>query len=75
MTRSHDPVPYRQAVDWVLEGVAPLGTEYGEALRRGVLEQRWVDIYPNKGKRMGAFSMGVPGTPIEKAPIRLPLLG
>src|SRR5205823_15025565 len=26
------------------------------------LEERWVDIYPNKGKRMGAFSTGAPGT-------------
>ena len=26
------------------------------------MEQRWVDIYPNKGKRMGAFSTGAPGT-------------
>jgi oligoendopeptidase F len=27
-----------------------------------LLEQRWVDIYPNQGKRMGAFSSGVQGT-------------
>jgi oligoendopeptidase F len=31
-------------------------------LRRGVLEQRWVDVYPNKGKTAGAFSTGSPGT-------------
>jgi len=62
LTRSQQPVSYRQAVDWVLEGVAPLGEEYTAALRRGVLEQRWVDIYPNKGKRMGAFSMTGHGT-------------
>ena len=48
-------VTYRQAVDWVLEGMAPLGAEYVEPLRRGLLEQRWVDVYPNKGKRDGAF--------------------
>ena len=40
----------------------PLGDEYVQAMRRGVLEQRWVDIYPNKGKRAGAFSSGAPGT-------------
>jgi oligoendopeptidase F len=62
LTRTVAPVSYRQSVDWVLEGVAPLGPEYGEALRRGVLEERWVDIYPNKGKRMGAFSMSAHGT-------------
>jgi oligoendopeptidase F len=62
LTKGLAPVPYRQAVDWVLEGVAPLGKEYTEVLRRGVLEQRWVDIYPNKGKRMGAFSISGHGT-------------
>ena len=55
-------VPYEQAVEWVAAGVAPLGEEYVQVLRKGALEQRWVDIYPNKGKRMGAFSTGVPDT-------------
>ncbi len=55
-------VPYDQAVDWVAGGVAPLGEEYVRILRRGALEERWVDVYPNKGKRMGAFSTGVPDT-------------
>jgi oligoendopeptidase F len=55
-------VPYEQAVDWIAEGVKPLGEEYVRILRRGALEDRWVDVYPNKGKRMGAFSTGVPDT-------------
>jgi oligoendopeptidase F len=55
-------VPYEQAVEWVAAGVAPLGEEYVRILRKGALEQRWVDVYPNKGKRMGAFSTGVPDT-------------
>ncbi|HEX9099699.1 MAG TPA: oligoendopeptidase F [Candidatus Dormibacteraeota bacterium] len=55
-------VPYEQAVEWVAAGVAPLGDEYVRVLRKGALEQRWVDVYPNKGKRMGAFSTGVPDT-------------
>jgi oligoendopeptidase F len=55
-------VPYEQAVDWIAEGVKPLGEEYVSVLRKGALEDRWVDIYPNKGKRMGAFSTGVPDT-------------
>ena len=55
-------VPYKQAVDWICEGMAPLGEEYVAVLRRGCLEERWVDIYPNKGKRLGAFSYGGPGT-------------
>jgi len=52
-------VPYDQAVDWVAAGVAPLGDDYVRTLRKGALEERWVDVYPNKGKRMGAFSTGV----------------
>jgi oligoendopeptidase F len=55
-------VPYEQAVDWIAEGVKPFGEEYVQVLRKGALEERWVDVYPNKGKRMGAFSTGVPGT-------------
>jgi oligoendopeptidase F len=55
-------VPYEQAVEWVAEGVRPLGEEYVEVMRRGAMEDRWVDVYPNKGKRMGAFSTGVPDT-------------
>jgi oligoendopeptidase F len=42
--------------------MAPLGEEYVSIMRQGLLEQRWVDIYPNKGKRAGAFSMGTVGT-------------
>ncbi len=55
-------VPYSQAVDWISEGVAPLGEEYVATMRRGALEDRWVDVYPNKGKRMGAFSSGAMDT-------------
>ncbi|GAC1655887.1 MAG: oligoendopeptidase F [Candidatus Dormibacteraceae bacterium] len=62
LTRDQPPLPWEQAVDWVLEGVRPLGDEYNAVLRRGLLEQRWVDIFPNKGKRMGAYSYGAPGT-------------
>jgi oligoendopeptidase F len=32
------------------------------AVRRGCLEDRWVDVYPNQGKVAGAFSSGAPGT-------------
>jgi len=56
-------VPYEKAVDWIAEGVAPLGDEYVEVLRQGAFVDRWVDIYPNKGKRMGAFSTGSMDTP------------
>ena len=54
-------VPYEQAVEWIAAGMAPLGEEYVNTLRRGTLEERWVDIYPNKGKGAGAYSYGGPG--------------
>ncbi|MFZ1768790.1 MAG: oligoendopeptidase F, partial [Caldilinea sp.] len=62
LTKDKIEVRYPQAVTWICEGMAPLGEEYVDVLRRGALEQRWVDIYPNKGKRLGAFSYGGPGT-------------
>jgi oligoendopeptidase F len=62
LTQAKITVPYEQAVAWVAEGMAPLGDEYVQVLRRGALAERWVDIYPNRGKRAGAFSYGGPGT-------------
>ena len=55
-------VPFAEAVEWIAQGVAPLGQEYVDVMRRGALEDRWVDVYPNKGKRMGAFSTGAMDT-------------
>ncbi len=55
-------VTFEQAVDWICEGLAPLGDEYVQRLRRGVLEERWVDVYPNLGKKAGAYSSGTQGT-------------
>ena len=55
-------VTYEEAVDWIAQGVAPLGQDYVDVMRRGALEDRWVDVYPNKGKRMGAFSTGAMDT-------------
>lgn len=60
---NHSPVvPYAQAIEWICAGMQPLGDDYVAAMRRGLTEQRWVDVYPNQGKRAGAFSTGVPGT-------------
>ncbi|MCD4686957.1 MAG: oligoendopeptidase F [Anaerolineae bacterium] len=55
-------VPYAQGVDWIAAGMAPLGEDYVAALRRGCLEERWVDRAMNQGKRQGAFSTGFKGT-------------
>ena len=53
-------VPFKQAVDWICEGLAPMGEEYVSVMRKGCLEDRWVDWSPNAGKRQGAFSTRVP---------------
>lgn len=59
----NDPdVPYEQAVEWIGNGMMPLGADYVEVMKRGCLEQRWVDYAPNIGKRQGAFSSGTVDT-------------
>jgi oligoendopeptidase F len=62
LTTSKPVIPFRQAVDWICEGMAPMGEEYVRILRQGCLEDRWVDWACNKGKREGAFSSGSQGT-------------
>ena len=49
---------YDEAVDEVLETVKIFGDEYYNTLKSGLTERRWVDVYPSKGKRGGAFSAG-----------------
>jgi oligoendopeptidase F len=58
-TKTHK-VPFKKAVDWICDGLAPMGDEYVNAMRKGCLEDRWVDWSPNAGKRQGAFSTRVP---------------
>ncbi|MDY5325523.1 MAG: oligoendopeptidase F [Gemmiger sp.] len=48
---------YDQAKQMVLDAVAPLGEEYCSIVRKGFSE-RWIDVYPNKGKTGGAYSSG-----------------
>lgn len=62
LTQNKPVVPFSQAVDWICEGMAPLGEEYVSILRQGCLQDRWVDRARNKGKREGAFSSGSQGT-------------
>lgn len=61
LTANSPHIPYEQAVEWITEALQPLGDEYARTLRRGCLEDRWVDIYPNEGKTAGAFSAGCQG--------------
>ncbi|MCM3066839.1 oligoendopeptidase F [Priestia flexa] len=54
-------IPYSEAKDYLLKGLAPLGEEYISILKEG-FENRWVDVHENKGKRSGAYSSGTYGT-------------
>ncbi|MBE6547765.1 MAG: oligoendopeptidase F [Ruminococcaceae bacterium] len=51
---------YEEAVDEVLKTVDIYGSEYADTLRAGLTEKGWVDVYPTRGKRGGAFSAGTP---------------
>ena len=53
---------YEQAVDEVLKTAKIFGEEYESNLRAGLLEKGWVDVFPCRGKRGGAFSSGTPDT-------------
>ena len=48
---------YDEAKELLLSSVAPLGEHYVETVRKG-LASRWVDVFPNAGKRSGAYSIG-----------------
>jgi oligoendopeptidase F len=58
LTEQKPTVSYDQAIEWISEGLQPLGETYVNALRQGSLQDRWVDIYPNQSKTSGAFSYG-----------------
>ncbi len=62
LTRKKAKISFEQAVDFICEGLAPMGRDYTAILRKGCLQERWVDWAPNKGKQNGAFSYGTPGT-------------
>ena len=62
LTKNRVKIPFEQAVEWIAEGLLPMGKDYVGIMRNGCLEERWVDVYPNKGKRNGAFSWGTSGT-------------
>lgn len=53
---------FEQAKQMVLEALKPMGEDYLSHAREG-LENRWIDIYPNKGKKGGAYSWGCYDSP------------
>jgi oligoendopeptidase F len=62
LTTNRAHVSFEQAVDWISAGLAPMGEQYVQTLRKGALEQRWIDVFPNLGKSSAQFSSGWQGT-------------
>ncbi len=50
-------IPFGQAKQTVYDALAPMGEAYRSILKEG-FENRWIDAYPNAGKRSGAYSAG-----------------
>ena len=46
-----------EAQKHVMAALAPLGTDYAAAAQHA-FNERWIDLYPNPGKRAGAYSNG-----------------
>ncbi len=52
--------PYEQAKEWVLASVEPLGEYYQSSVKKA-LDNGWIDVFENTGKRSGAYSANVYG--------------
>ena len=53
-----EEISYEQAKETVLSALSVLGEDYVELLKKG-FNERWIDVYENKGKRSGAYSSGI----------------
>ncbi len=53
-------VTYEEAKELVKKATLPLGETYQKLLDRA-FNERWIDVYENKGKTSGAYSCGVHG--------------
>ena len=49
--------PFEQGKKMIFEALKPLGENYLNDLNKA-FDERWIDIYPNKGKSSGAYSSG-----------------
>ncbi|MEI6351775.1 MAG: oligoendopeptidase F [Verrucomicrobiota bacterium] len=56
-------ISFDEAIEKVIDALAPLGDEYCRVLADGMRHQRWCDRYESKGKRSGAFSSSSYGNP------------
>lgn len=54
-------IPWTDAKAMMFSALTPLGDEYIGHVKEGI-ENGWADVFPNKGKRGGAYSWGSYGT-------------
>lgn len=50
-------IPFEEGKNIILEALKPLGEQYINDLRKA-FDERWIDVYPNIGKKSGAYSWG-----------------
>lgn len=60
-TLDEENISYEEGKKLVLEALKPLGPDYSSLLNKAFNES-WIDVYPNKGKKSGAYSWGTYGT-------------
>lgn len=52
-----DKIDFEQAKAEVYESLAPMGDDYRAIFKKGI-DERWIDVYENEGKRSGGYSAG-----------------
>lgn len=50
-------IPFSRGKKILFEALAPLGEDYLNDLKKA-FDERWIDLYPNVGKKSGAYSWG-----------------
>lgn len=54
---NNDDIPFEKGKEIVFSALKPLGDKYINDLKK-TFDERWIDKYPNKGKKSGAYSWG-----------------
>lgn len=52
-----EKISFEKGKEILFKALKPLGEEYLKDLKRA-FDEKWIDVYPNEGKRSGAYSWG-----------------
>ncbi len=47
-------IEYDEGIDLIVQATDSMGREYNDVVQKA-LKERWIDVYPSKGKRSGAY--------------------